>query len=78
VATEVYFKEQIKNGLVSTLTAILSTGAANGLDMGFARGVLVVIKSQADLYGLSWPAILDQVGRSAVLSQDLARLLEGA
>jgi len=85
MALDVYFREDIKQGIVAVAVAMLSAAVAHdSLNMEYCRGVLDVSRAQVLNYGLSWPGVLADLrgaltdaGRAELVSL-LARTLPGA
>ncbi len=59
MALDVYFKDDIAQGIISGLYAMLS--ANRGKDIEFLSGAICAYQQQSSLYGLKWPAIEKEV-----------------
>lgn len=59
MALDVYFKDDIAQGIVAVSAAMLSTAVAHGgTNVEYCRGVLDMARAQALNYGLSWPVLV--------------------
>jgi len=77
MALEVYFREDIQQGIIASVLVAIKTYAANeGRNTDHLRGMLDLAQAQAALYGLSWPAIRSVVRES--LSTGLRELMDRA
>ena len=77
MALEVYFREDIRQGIIASVLVAVKTYAANeGQNTDHLRGMLDLAQAQAALYGLSWPAIRAVVRES--LSTGLRELMDRA
>ena len=58
MALDVYFKEDIAQGIVAVAVAMLSTAVAHGgTNLEYCRGVLDTARAQALNYGIPWTAL---------------------
>jgi hypothetical protein len=56
---EVYFREDIRQGIVAVAVAMLSTAVAHGSgNVEYCRGILDASRAQALNYGLPWSSVL--------------------
>ena len=85
MALEVYFKDDIAQGIVAVTVAMLSASVANGAaNIEYCRGVLDTNRAHALNYGIRWSAIagdlhqtLNDAGRNDLLEL-VTRALPGA
>lgn len=74
---DVYFREDIRQGILATMRIAIRTYVANqGSNAEHLRGMLDLAEAQAALYGLSWPALVRELRAS--LSEGLCRMLDRA
>lgn len=65
MSLDVYFREDIRQGILAAmLVAIRTYGANEGSNAEHLRGMLDLAEAQAALYGLSWPALLAELRAS--------------
>ena len=77
MALDVYFREDIRQGiLAATLVAIRTYVANQGSNADHLRGMLDLAEAQAALYGLSWPRLLAEL--RALLGAGLRGALDRA
>jgi hypothetical protein len=77
MALEVYFREDIQQGIIASVLVAIKTYAANeGENTDYLQGMLDLAQAQAALYGLSWPAIQSVVRES--LSTGVRELMDRA
>jgi hypothetical protein len=77
MALDVYFREDIRQGILAvTLVAIRTYVANQGSNAEHLRGVLDLAQAQAALYGLSWPTLLAEL--RALLSEGMRGALDRA
>lgn len=75
LALDVWFRENLASGIVSSITLALDAAAASGqVNADFLRGVLAMAKAQALQYGIAWPALVAEV--QAAIGDDHVLLLE--
>lgn len=75
MALDVYFRDDIRQGIVAVAVAMLSTAIAHGgSNTEYCRGILDTSRAQALNYGMPWTDILvdlrlalTQAGRSDLL-----------
>lgn len=59
MALDVYFREDIAQGIVSIAVAMLSTSVAHGgTNLEYCRGVLDTVRAQALNYGIPWQSLM--------------------
>lgn len=78
MALDVYFKDDVAQGIVAVAVAMLSAAVAHGaINVEYCRGVVDVSRAQALNYGLSWGMLTDEI-RAALDDQgiDVGRLLD--
>ena len=74
MALDVYFAEDIRNGIIATTAIAVRTCAANGMaNVDHIRGILDHAQAQAALYGIPWPSVIAEV--CGALGADLQGLL---
>ena len=62
MAMEVYFKDDIAQGIVAVTVAMLSAAVAHGgTNTEYCRGILDTARAQALNYGIPWTAILGEL-----------------
>ncbi len=77
MALDVYFRDDIRQGIMAAMLVAIRTYVANeGLNAEHLRGMLDLAEAQAALYSLSWPALLAELRAS--LSEGLRRVLDRA
>ena len=65
---DVYFREDVRQGIVAVAAAMLSTAVAHGVsNVEYCRGVLDTSRAQALNYGMSWSDI--QLDLQGVLAE---------
>ena len=75
MALDVYFAEDLRQGIVAVAVAMLSASLAHDRpNVEYCRGVLDVSRAQALNYGLSWPGIVTEV-RAALLDAGRRELI---
>jgi hypothetical protein len=58
----VYFKDDIAQGVAAITVAILSAAAAHGgTNVEYARGTLDFARAQAMNYGIPWPGLAKEI-----------------
>jgi hypothetical protein len=73
---DVYFKEDIQQGIVAVAIAMLSASVAHGSgNVEYCRGILDTSRAQAMNYGLGWHDILTDL-RSTLVEARRGELLE--
>jgi hypothetical protein len=85
MALDVYFKDDIAQGIVAVTVAMLSASVAHGaVNIEYCRGVLDTNRAHALNYGIAWPRIavdlrqtLNDAGRNDLLEL-VTRALPGA
>ena len=76
MALDVYFRDDIQQGIVSIAVAMLSTAAAHGgTNVEYCRGVLDTTRAQALNYGIPWSALAGEM-RAALVEGGRADMLE--
>lgn len=76
MALEVFFKDDIRQGLVAVAVAMLSTAVAHGgMNVEYCRGILDALRAQALSYGMSWPGIVADL-QAALVDVGRAELLD--
>jgi len=76
LALDVYFKEDIRQGIVAVAVAMLSAAVAHGGgNVEYCRGILDTSRAQALNYGISWPDVLLDL-RSTLIEAGRGELLE--
>jgi hypothetical protein len=76
MAFDVYFRDDIAQGIVSIAVAMLSTAVAHGgTNLEYCRGVLDTSRAQALNYGIPWPALLTDL-RTTLVENERADVLE--
>ena len=69
MALDVYFKDDVAQGIVAVAVAMLSAAVASGaINVEYCRGVVDVSRAQAMNYGLSWRALVGEI--RAVLADE--------
>jgi hypothetical protein len=62
MALDVYFKDDVGQGIVAVAVAMLGAAVANGAaNVEYCRGVADTSRAQALNYGLSWPALRREI-----------------
>lgn len=62
MALEVYFKDDIAQGILAVTIAMLSAAVAHGgTNTEYVRGILDTARAQALNYGISWSKILAEM-----------------
>lgn len=62
MALDIYFPENVANGIASGLALLIETATASGNpNCEFVRGAVAMARAQALQYGLSWPDVLASV-----------------
>ena len=62
MALEVYFKDDIAQGIVAVTVAMLSASVAHGgTNVEYCRGVLDTARAQALNYGLPWTGLMSEL-----------------
>jgi len=70
MALDVYFREDIAQGIVSIAVAMLSTSIAHGgTNLEYCRGILDTVRAQAVSYGIPWTAVLAELQTVLLESQ---------
>lgn len=79
MALEVYFRDDIAQGIACVTVAMLSASMAHGgTNVEYCRGVMDSARAQAVNYGISWAALVaDMRGLLKVNHIDVGGLLEG-
>jgi hypothetical protein len=73
---EVYFRDDIAQGIVSIAVAMLSTAVAHGgTNLEYCRGVLDTAKAQALNYGIPWRSLMSDL-RSTLIEDERTDVLE--
>jgi hypothetical protein len=76
MALDVYFKEDIAQGIVAVTVAMLSASVAHGgTNVEYCRGVLDTARAQALNYGLPWMGLMGEL-RSTLSDGERDDLLE--
>jgi hypothetical protein len=74
MALEVYFKDDIAQGIVAVTVAMLSTADAHGwTNVEYCRGILNTARAYALNYGISWTSL--KRGIAMTLSCDVRALI---
>jgi hypothetical protein len=74
MALEVYFKDDIAQGIVAVTVAMLSTADAHGwTNVEYVRGALDLARAQALNYGIPWASL--KRGIVVTLSCDVRALI---
>ena len=62
MALDVYFRHDVKHGIVAVAVAMLSAAVAQeSLNIEYCRGVLDTARAQALNFGLSWSGVLAEL-----------------
>jgi hypothetical protein len=75
---EVYFREDIAQGIVAVTVAMLSAAVAHGgTNAEYCRGVLDSARAQALNYGIPWSAVMGELKETLSISErdDLLELV---
>jgi hypothetical protein len=76
MAFDVYFRDDIAQGIVSIAVAMLSAAVAHGgTNLEYCRGVLDTARAQALNYGIPWRALMADL-RAALLENERTDVLE--
>ena len=76
MALEVFFKEDIRQGLVAVTVAMLSAAVAHGsTNVEYCRGILDALRAQALNYGMSWPTMVTEL-QSALVDAGRGELMD--
>jgi len=76
MALDVYFRDDVAQGIVAIAAAMLSTAVAHGgTNVEYCRGVLDTTRAQAINYGLSWRSLMGEL-RSTLLEDERTDVLE--
>jgi len=76
MALDVYFRDDIAQGIVSIASAMLSTAVAHGgTNVEYVRGVLDTAKAHALNYGIPWRALMSDL-RSTLIEDERTDVLE--
>jgi hypothetical protein len=58
MALDVYFRQDVAQGITSVAVAMLSASAAHGAgNREYVRGVVDTVRAQAISFGIEWPAV---------------------
>ena len=73
---EVFFRDNIAQGIVSIAAAMLSTAIAHGgANVEYVRGVLDTSKAQALNFGIPWRSLMSDL-RSTLIEDERTDVLE--
>lgn len=76
MAFDVYFRDDIAQGIVSIAVAMLSTAVAHGgTNMEYVRGVMDTSRAQALNYGIPWGSIMTDL-QTALIENEKQEILE--
>jgi hypothetical protein len=76
MALEVFFKDDIRQGLVSVTVAMLSTAVAHGgTNVEYCRGILDALRAQVLNYGIPWSGVVTEL-QAALVDAGRGEMLE--
>jgi len=76
MALDVYFREDVAQGIVSIAVAMLSTSVAHGgTNLEYCRGVLDTVRAQAVSYGIPWTSLMTDL-RAILLESERSDVLD--
>jgi hypothetical protein len=62
MALEVYFKDDIAQGIIAVTVAMMSASVAHGgTNVEYCRGILDTARAQALNYGIAWTALMGEL-----------------
>lgn len=74
---EVYFREDIANGIASVAVAMLSASIANGgTNVEYCRGVIDTSRAQAIAFGIPWGRVAASLRKELTHQSGLLDLIE--
>ena len=74
-ALEIYFRNDIAQGILSITVAQLTASIASGPNVEYVRGVVDTARAHALNYGIPWPVLVTTM-RSAIKDTGTPDLLE--